>query len=141
MHFLSYFPLNAWFSSVVAHTGNTWRPTVYPLMVLFVLVDRNPQVASSEREEMSCLLDLLSLHFIYSVKKPTMTHTLQFQFNLCCLWFQISVSVLFTRTCCRRLASSFSNLALPYSGELSQNRICLTSLCQGCSSPDTPTNI
>lgn len=31
-------------------------------------MNRNPWVASSEREETSCPLDLFSLHFIYSVK-------------------------------------------------------------------------
>ena len=30
--------------------------------------EQKPTVASSEREEMSCPLDLLTLHFIYSVK-------------------------------------------------------------------------
>lgn len=63
MHLLFYFPSNAWFSSVVVYLE-----THYSLMALSVPLNRDPQVASSEKEEMICFLDLLSLHFIYFVK-------------------------------------------------------------------------
>lgn len=87
MHLQFYFPLNAPFSSVVVYMGDAWRPIVWRLMVLSVQTNRAPQVASPEREEMICLLDLLSLHFVYSVKSQQwQTH---FSSNLiyaaCCL--------------------------------------------------------
>lgn len=68
MHLLFYFPLNTGSSSAVVYIENTRRPIVSPLMVLLVPINRDPQVAYSEREEMICLLDVLSLHFIYAVK-------------------------------------------------------------------------
>lgn len=52
--------------------GKAGRPIVDPLMVLqgwrLGPVNRDPQVASSETEEMTCLLGLLSLYCIYSVE-------------------------------------------------------------------------
>lgn len=103
--------------------------------------EQKPRVASSEREEMSCPLDLLSLHFIYSVKSQQWH--IRFGSNLIMLFvvLNFTVSVLFTRAYCRRLVSSFSIPGHPYSGELSRSRICPMTHCQGCSSLSTPTNI
>ena len=57
--------------------------------------EQKPTVASSEREEMSCPLDLLSLHFIYSVKSQQWH--IRFGSNLIMLFVVLNfiVSVLF----------------------------------------------
>lgn len=60
--------------------GKACRPIVHPLRVLqgwrLGPVNRDPQVASSETEEMTCLLGLLSLYRIYSAKSQ--------QWHVCC---------------------------------------------------------
>lgn len=64
-------------------------------MVLLVPINGDPQVAYTEREEMICLLDLLSLHFIYSVKSQQwhIHFSSNFSFAVCCLKWSCVCSV------------------------------------------------
>lgn len=86
MHLLFYFPLNAWFSSVVVHMENT----LYNHLCCSSTNEQKPMGGFLRKRGNKLPFRFVQLAFHLFCKEPTMTHTPKFQFNLCCLWFEIS---------------------------------------------------